>query len=167
MACGSGVWVDRQWLAFRDPVTVKKTRHDCGFWWFDCGFWRGVCGLTRPQKTTVKPQKTTVTVFSRFDCVFFCQFDLPCFSCSLDVTISAWVWCVVWYVWVCVVGEGGVAVLCVVSCRVVSCRVVSCRVVSCRVVSCRVVSCRVPVCTGTSSTCFIHVDVVLVHTGTC
>ena len=77
--------------------------------------------------------------------------------------ISAWVWCVVWYVWVCVVGEGGVAV----SCRVVSCRVVSCRVVSCRVVSCRVVSCRVPVCTGTSSTCFIHVDVVQVHTGTC
>ena len=103
--------------------------------------------MTRPQKTTVEPQKTTVTVFSWFDCGhFFFQFDPPCFSCSLDVTISAWVWCVVWYVWVRVVGEGGVAVLCVVSCRVVSCRVVSCRVVSCRVVSCRVVSCRVVSC---------------------
>ena len=24
VACGSGVWVDRLWFAFRDPVTVKK-----------------------------------------------------------------------------------------------------------------------------------------------
>ena len=99
----------------------------------------------KQQKTTVKPQKTRSLFFHGLT-VFFFEFDLPCFSCSLDVTISAWVWCVVWYVWVCVVGEGGVAVLCVVSCRVVSCRVVSCRVVSCRVVSCRVVSCRVVSC---------------------
>ena len=42
VACGSGVWCDRLWFAFRDPVTVKKLDMTVFF----CGLTVVLCGLT-------------------------------------------------------------------------------------------------------------------------